>query len=138
MSLQFHHIGVAVERIETAADLVAALWNCRIVKGPLDDPIQQVTVCFLHSGNPRDPTIELVAPQSAEESKASPISAYLRKRIGGYHICYEVNNLEESLAKSRNLGCVVIGKPVAAVAFEGRRIAWVYTPDSLLFEMLEK
>jgi methylmalonyl-CoA/ethylmalonyl-CoA epimerase len=33
--------------------------------------------------------------------------------------------------------CIVVAKPVPAVAFQGRRIAWIYTPSRQLFEIVE-
>jgi methylmalonyl-CoA/ethylmalonyl-CoA epimerase len=33
--------------------------------------------------------------------------------------------------------CLLLGDPVPAVAFGGRRIAWLYTPTRQLVELLE-
>jgi methylmalonyl-CoA/ethylmalonyl-CoA epimerase len=61
------------------------------------------------------------------------------KRGGGlHHLCYEIDNLEEQLALSRTRGGIVVRPPLPAVAFEGRRIAWVYTKNKLLLEFLER
>lgn len=136
MTFRFHHIGVAVEDHQKASDVVSALLGYKIIKGPIDDPLQRVSVCFLGSGSAQD-LIELVAPRPADESTACPISAFLKRRIGGYHICYEVDGLEQAIQEARKLGCVPIGAPVPASAFEGRRIAWMLLPGSLLLELLE-
>jgi hypothetical protein len=36
------------------------------------------------------------------------------------------------------VGAVVTQKPVPALAFDGRRVAWIYTRDKLLLEYLER
>jgi hypothetical protein len=33
---------------------------------------------------------------------------------------------------------MIVRRPKPAVAFDGRRIAWVLTPENLLVELLEK
>jgi methylmalonyl-CoA/ethylmalonyl-CoA epimerase len=53
-------------------------------------------------------------------------------------VCYEVDDLRESLAHARTQRCVVISDPVEAVAFQGRRIAWLFTPTRQLTELLER
>ncbi len=35
-------------------------------------------------------------------------------------------------------GCTVVRRPKPAVAFAGRRIAWMFTQEKLLVELLEK
>jgi len=60
-------------------------------------------------------------------------------RGGGlHHICYEVDSLDSQVRASRAAGCLVVKNPLPAVAFGGRRIAWVYTPEKLLVEYLER
>ena len=68
----------------------------------------------------------------------SPVGQVLAKGIGAYHICYEVENIEDALEYVHSKGCVVITKPVPATAFEGRRIAWFYTPTRQLVEVVER
>jgi methylmalonyl-CoA/ethylmalonyl-CoA epimerase len=55
-----------------------------------------------------------------------------------HHLCYEVKSLEDQLAFSRSEGAIVTRPPMPAVAFSGRRIAWVYTKNKLLIEFLER
>ena len=79
--------------------------------------------------------IELIAPLSAD----APIQSLLKKTGGGaYHLCFETNDLEKALAHVRSLKCLVVSPPAPAVAFEGRRIAWFYSPSRLLVELVER
>jgi methylmalonyl-CoA/ethylmalonyl-CoA epimerase len=130
-TLKFSHIGVAVPNIEAAVITYCDLFDYRECSGPFNDPIQHVSVCFLAKGGL---TIELVAPQG----KHSPVNKILAKGIGAYHTCYEVEDIDEALEFVRAKGCIVVSKPVTAVAFEGRRIAWFYTPTHQLVELVEQ
>ena len=98
------------------------------------DPIQRVEVCLLkRTSAPDEPVLELVAPVGED----SPIEKVLERGGGAYHVCYEVEGLEEALREARAANCVLISGPEPAVAFGGRRIAWLYTPARLLVELLE-
>ena len=127
----------------------------RLVSGPFDDPIQRVRVAFVaggegvcgpsvagHPGLPEgtregyrgDTPIELIAPLGDD----APIHQYLRKELGAYHICYEADDLDALLVHLRANRCLVVSGPVPAVAFGGRRIAWVFLPTRHLIEVVER
>ena len=107
-----------------------ASWDGQIIH----DANQGVRVSFLCGKNPADPLIELVEPAGGD----SPVSA-LSKRGGGlHHVCYVVDNLEQALANARSMGALITRQPMPAVAFGGRRIAWIYTKNRLLIEYLER
>jgi methylmalonyl-CoA/ethylmalonyl-CoA epimerase len=130
-----HHIGFVVESIaESAERMTRALggrWDGRLVH----DPLQQARVTFVSGARPGDPLIELVEPESDD----SHLCAHLRKHGAGlHHLCYEVDALDDQLAASRAAGALIARPPAPAVAFDGRRIAWVYTRDKLLLEYLER
>ena len=61
----------------------------------------------------------------------------LKKGGGAYHLCLETADLDVAVEHAAANQCVVLSPPVPAVAFGGRRIAWIYTPDRQLFELLE-
>jgi methylmalonyl-CoA/ethylmalonyl-CoA epimerase len=58
--------------------------------------------------------------------------------MGAYHICCEVDDLDSTVRELRSRGCLIVREPAAAVAFEGRRIAWFYTPTRQLMELVER
>ncbi len=132
------HVGVAVPEIDAAAKMFATLFGSQVVSGPFDDPIQKVTVNFLTQTNAPSSDaaeIELIAPLTAD----APIQSMLNKTGGGaYHLCFETNDLEKALAHVRQQKCLVVSAPAPAVAFEGRRIAWFYSPSRLLVELVER
>ena len=132
------HVGVAVPDIEAATTMFGSLFGSQVVSGPYDDPIQKVTVNFLtqSAGAHGDAAeIELIAPLTAD----APIQSMLNKTGGGaYHLCFETNDLDRALAHVRKERCLVVSAPAPAVAFEGRRISWFYTPSRLLVELVER
>jgi len=132
--MHLHHIGYVVESIENAMPgflrSLGATWDEQI----FDDPHQKVRVAFLTTDN-LDAQIELIEPATDD----SPISRFLRERGGGlHHCCYEVGNLKESISTMRSEGALLAKNPKPAVAFGGRLIAWLFTSEKLLVELLQK
>jgi methylmalonyl-CoA/ethylmalonyl-CoA epimerase len=128
------HVGVAVPSLDPTTELLSNLFGYRLVSGPFDDPIQKVAVNFLATSGNDAVEIELIAPTSDD----SPVTAMLAKKSGGaYHLCFETNDLDAALIRAGNMGCRVLAAPVPAVAFGGRRIAWIVTPSRQLFELVE-
>lgn len=129
---RLHHIGFAVASIANiGAEFARSLdaeWSGEIIH----DPLQEARVTFLCCGAD-GPTVELVEPAGEH----SPLHRFLGKGGGLHHVCYEVARLEARLEHSRKAGCLIVKQPLPAVAFGGRRIAWVYTPQKLLVEYLE-
>ena len=128
-----HHLGIAVKDIESALGFYQTALGFTVASQVYCDPIQKVKVCFLASERGRNLTVELISPLEA----TSPVNGYLSKGIGAYHVCYEVEHLEEALEGLRAKGCVLVAAPVPAVAFNDRRIAWCLTPTRHLVELVE-
>ncbi len=130
---RLHHVGFVVDSIDSVAERFAkslgAEWDGKITF----DPLQGVKVSFIWGSDPAATSIELVEPAATD----SPVSRFLERGGGLHHLCYEVENLEEELNYSRSVGGVVVRQPLPAVAFGGRRIAWVITRDKLAVEFLE-
>ncbi len=133
------HLGVAVPDLDAAVSRWADLFGCSLLAGPFDDVAQEARVAFLSFGSsarapgPEAPRLELVAPLHA----GSHVSRVLARGLGAYHVCYEVRDLDATVAQLRGKGCLVVREPVPAVAHDGRRIAWLYTPARALVELLE-
>ena len=131
---RFHHVGFVVASIRGMgpgfARSLGTDWSGEIVH----DPLQGARVTFLRCGGPDTADIELVEPTG----EGSPLQRFLSRGGGLHHVCYEVDLLEAELKRSRTAGGLIVRKPLPAVAFGGRRIAWVYTPEKLLIEYLER
>lgn len=129
-----HHVGYVVASIEDVAEnfaqAIGANWDCVSIH----DPLQLVRVSFLRSRIPNDPLVELVEPAGPN----SPVINFLNRGGGLHHLCYQINDLDRQLEWSRSEGGFVVRPPLPAVAFGGRKIAWVYTKSKLLLEYLER
>lgn len=129
---RLHHVGFVVSSIDQTVNGFAQALGLRWQAEVFTDPVQRVRVTFL--GEPDAPQIELVEPGGAD----SPVGAFLAKGGGLHHVCYETEDLETELRHQRATGSIIVRSPVPAVAFGGRRIAWIYTRQRLLVEYLER
>jgi methylmalonyl-CoA/ethylmalonyl-CoA epimerase len=130
---RLHHIGFVVASISASATgflrSLGANWDGQVFV----DTNQKVKVTFL-TLLPGDPQLELVEPNAED----APVNRFLSEKGPGlHHLCYEVDDLEEALAEMRSNGALLAKPPKPAVAFGGRRIAWMITAEKLLVEMLE-
>lgn len=128
--MEFHHIGIATKDIEKSA-LAYSLLGYQ--SGDLIyDPIQRVNLCFLKQEG--FPVIELVSP--VEET--SPVNNILSKNgTMPYHTCYAVGDITTEIEKFKKNKFLVVVSPVPAVAFDNRRVCFLYHKTSGLIELLE-
>jgi methylmalonyl-CoA/ethylmalonyl-CoA epimerase len=132
--MDLHHVGFVVPEVRSGMEAfvasLGATWDGTVYQ----DPLQKVKVAFLTT-RAGDAQIELVAPDSPD----SPVLRFLQENGGGlHHVCYEVDGLEQQMAAMKARGALIMRRPKPAVAFEGRRIAWMLTREKLLVELLEK
>lgn len=117
---KFHHIGL----------VLASIADTKIKFDTVYDPLQRVNISFAEVGGC---LIELLEPTGEN----SPIFNSLKKGVKLMHICLEVDNIETAFKEARNNNFLVIANPVPAVAFGGRKIAWIFSDVWGLFELLE-
>jgi methylmalonyl-CoA/ethylmalonyl-CoA epimerase len=131
--LRLHHFGFVVASIEDSmpgfVSSLGGTWSGEIFV----DPIQKVKVAFLVV-HPDDAQVELVEPNADD----APVVKFLKEKGGGlHHLCYEVEDMDQRLKIMRSGGMRIAKLPAPAVAFGGRRIAWLLTRENLLVELLE-
>jgi methylmalonyl-CoA/ethylmalonyl-CoA epimerase len=116
----FHHVGLVVAQIEAAFPGIEKV----------HDPIQRVCVAFvdLHGA-----VVELIEPAGEK----SPVASSLAKGQKLVHLCYCVPRLEDAVAHAEQHECRQLSEPAPAIAFNGRRIVWLYHPTYGLIELLE-
>jgi methylmalonyl-CoA/ethylmalonyl-CoA epimerase len=131
--VRLHHIGYVVSSIQESSQTFSVALGATWTGDIIFDPIQKVRVSFFQSQNKSDPLIELVEPGEPK----SPVTRFLERGGGMHHLCYEVSDLEAHLRLCKPLGIVTIRRPVSAVAFDGRRIAWAVAKKGPLLEFLE-
>jgi len=130
--MTFHHAGIAVRDLSQAIPICKRLLGYELISGPFDDPVQNVSVCFLSRGE-GDPVMELVAPLGPN----SPIDRTLKKGGGIYHVCYQVRDINAAIRHLTDQGSLLLSGPVPAVAFGMREIAWLMTEIGLLVELVQ-
>ena len=129
--MEFHHVGIAVNSIEEAAKWYVGIgYN---LTETIEDTIQNVRIAFLNRSD--SPLLELVQPVD----KTSPVCNILKKvGVSAYHFCYETDNLLEIIENLEKQDFRVLVEPVKAVAFNNRKISFLYHIDNGLIELLEK
>src|SRR5580658_743073 len=118
MKFAFHHVGVAVQDLAEASSTYKTLFGYELVSGPFDDPIQNVSVCFLSRGE-GDTLLEIVAPLGPN----SPIDRTLKNGGGTYHICYRGGVIGAAIPHPTNNDWVLRSGPVPAVVLKRRPMA---------------
>ena len=118
---KFHHIGLAVQSISN-------VFNTEM--DSIEDPIQNVSVAFIDL---HGMSIELIEPLSDQ----SPITESLNKGHKLVHLCFKVRNIQAAVENGRKHGFHLIARPVPAEAFHGKNIAWLYSTQIGLLELLE-
>jgi len=131
-SWKLDHVGFVAKSIEEVGDRFAKSIGTTCSHEIIHGPLQVVNVSFIRGSNPLGGAVELVEPAGEN----SPVLRFLQQG-GGFHLYYDVEQLEEQLRLNRSIGGVIVRSPLPAVAFEGQRIAWVVTKDTILLEFLE-
>jgi methylmalonyl-CoA/ethylmalonyl-CoA epimerase len=130
MNLIFHHIAFVVRNIEKTAPVYCALGFTSTE--PIVDPVQNVRICFLKKLDM--PLYELVEPIN----ETSPVNKILEKAgVMPYHICYEVDNIDEAVSDLKKQRYLLLQMPVLAIALDNRKICFMFHKDVGLIELLE-
>lgn len=129
--LTFHHVGIACHKIEKTLPFYTAMGYT--AAPVVDDLIQHVRVCFLDKeGAPR---LELLEPLDDQ----SPVARTLASSgVTPYHLCYQVQDIENSIQSLRGQRFLLVTGPVPACAMENRRIAFLFKKDVGLVELVEQ
>lgn len=127
--LSFHHVGVAVQDVAKAADHFGRVFGA-VVDTPVYHDLQQgVYIQFVKLGDLR---IELLAPGAGQ----SPVDGMLKRGISIYHVCFEAEDFDARLNEWTSAGAQLVSSPKPAVAFGGRRVAFVMV-QGLMIELVE-
>lgn len=131
LELSLHHIGIATENIGKTAELLKA-FGYIYDGGAEEDLLQGVYVAFLK--HPKAPLVELIGEGSAEGK--SPVGEILKKNgTTVYHLCFETENIDETVAELRKQGYLPTGKKRPSL-IEGRDVIFLYHRFNCLIELL--
>ena len=129
--MNIHHIGVVVKKVSDSAKYYSEIFGYRIVSSEIIDAKQKSLLLFIRLG---ENLLELIEPTGED----SPVYQFLQKGGGLHHLCYLVDDLEGEIQRFCELGALIVCPPTPAVAFDGRRIAFIYTKQKELVELLEE
>lgn len=128
--LYVDHIAVTTPVFDQTLHDYLGLAGSRLEKGPALNPVQKVVYAFVRL---RDGiVVEVLGVE-----KDSPIARHVRQGGGPYHFCYAVENLDASVAKAESAGAKLLVKAIADVAFDGRRVAFLFHESQGVFELVE-
>jgi methylmalonyl-CoA/ethylmalonyl-CoA epimerase len=133
VGLVFHHVGVLVKDVAAASPGYINGLGYESCSDIVHDPRQTAFVRFLRLAG-ENSYLELVSP----DGPGSVLSNALRKGGGIHHLCYATSDLEHSLQRLASQGLLLLRTPEPAVAFGGRKIAWMLNRDHLLIELVEQ
>jgi methylmalonyl-CoA/ethylmalonyl-CoA epimerase len=132
MALNVHHIGIAVDDLDSAIERYAGLFGASVEhRETVDD--QGVEAASLAVGPSR---LELLRPLGAE----TPVGRFLAKRGPGmHHVAFEVVDLAAELERLRSRGVPLIDESPRRGLY-GLQVAFVH-PDAtggVLAEFVER
>lgn len=130
--MRLHHVGIVVDAIDRHRGNYCKFFELEPVSEVVTDSTQHVNVQFL-ANRSGETSLELIEPLPG----ASPVRRALEKGETLNHLCFEVQDIERSVAEAKSNGAVCVRTPVPAAAFDGRRIAFVFYRGIGLVEFVE-
>ena len=107
--LRIHHYGLATDNLERS---MATLRSLGYQFGEITlDPVQKVQVVF--ASRPQEAMIEIICDIDANGPTKNIVS---KTGNGLYHICYEVDNIEETTMELRGKQFLLMHAPVPGTA----------------------
>jgi methylmalonyl-CoA/ethylmalonyl-CoA epimerase len=132
LRFKFHHVGYATKNTLATS---AFFENIGYKKTPnIIDANQKVTITLLRGSS--GPLVELVQGLNPDDS---PIENHISKNgVSTYHVCYAVTNISHAIDYMTKFGFRLLFNPIAAPAFDGRKICYLYSKNVGLIELLEE
>lgn len=125
--MKLHHIGIATNDIEEMVTYLNKMYKVIDKTDIIHDPLQKTDLCML--------TLE--DGSCLELIKGEKVNRFVDKKQYLYHLCYEVEDLDEKLKKYRECGDIIMMKPTPAILFNNKRVAFVFSKIGII-ELVEK
>ncbi len=129
---RIEHLAIAVENIDVALDFFRDVLDLEVSSTDIEEG-QRVVVAFMPVGGSE---IELIEPVDDD----SGVARFLQQRGPGiHHICLEVEDLDEALAKLRDKNIRLVDRD-PYVGSKGRRLAFIHpkAAHGVLIELYEE
>lgn len=129
--MKIDHIGYLVKDIDKSVEQFRQL-GYEVRQNTVYDELRDVNICFMEQ---QGYVIELVAPCSDKSVVHDQL-----KKMGQtpYHVCYRVDNLEETVEELRAKKYVIMREPEVAVALAGKRVVFMYHRSVGMIELVEE
>ena len=124
-----HHIGRVVKNIQRELKYYRSV-GFKCSKSIKTDQFQKVRVGLVNLGD--GILLELIQPYG----KKSPIKNFLTNGGGLHHICYQSDNLLNTMQDLKEYG-KIISKPTPSV-FGGKKVLFFYSNQGEIIEFIEK
>lgn len=125
--MKIHHIGIACDNIENAIAEFSKYHDVLDKSDIVYDPLQKASLCMIYTNTGLD--VEFISGEQ--------VTRLTKKGISYYHLCYEVDKLNDIIEIYLKNGAMMISEPKPAILFGGRRVAFLYLPYGLV-EFVEK
>lgn len=129
-NFRFNHVGVAVTNLDKIINNLKDCFGIKFISNITFDPIQKVKLMLIDI---KGITVELVCGEK--------VNRFITKQNGFnfYHLCYDVDNFDEVIDKYNDMcNFIMVSKPVPAILFNNRRIAFFFRKNVGLIEILER
>lgn len=133
VELRLHHIGIVVADIAAEVERYISSFGYELRSSIIHDPVQTAFVQFVSLPS-ESVYLEFVSPDGPD----SKLSNALNKGGGINHLCYSTPRIADSVQQLWQTGMFVLQDPIPAVAFRGRKIAWLLGSDSVPIELVER
>lgn len=125
------HIGIAVRRADDAADRMCETLGYTRRTAKVTNTRQRVNVIFLSKPGSLD--LKLIEPSDDE----SPLWAFVQKGGGLHHLCFRVDDVEETCQEMREKRVRVVAAPEPGEAFDDHLIAFSYLGFGVAAEFID-
>jgi methylmalonyl-CoA/ethylmalonyl-CoA epimerase len=124
--MKIHHVGIACDNVEESVEEFSNYHTILKQSKIVFDELQNAHLCLLNTDTGLD--VEFISgPQ---------VQRLVKKGVGFYHVCYEVDDLEATISTYLSKGAMLISEPKPAILFENRLVAFVRTSYGLV-ELLQ-
>lgn len=128
--LYVDHVAVTTPVFDQTLDDYLGLPGARLLKGPALNSAQKVRYAFVRLAD--GIVVEILGVV-----QGSPIATHVQHGGGPYHFCYAVANIADAVARATDAGAKLLVAPMPDTAFDGRRVAFLFTRSQGVFEFVE-
>lgn len=125
---RFHHVGIATRSVNAFEGRFVDISDK--VENRFSDPVQGVSGHFVRVG---DSLIEVLEPLGEDKT----LEPWLSNGNRAYQIAFEVENINLEIDNARRDRIRIVREPHPAVAFGGRKVAFLMPVPGLLIELIE-